>query len=116
MQPARPIHDGDLATSFDDSTVFIQADMEHFRKMWDEVGGAVLTCGPHTINGCDWDTKMVCDLVCEERAKSSHGDIPMVVLEDGREAYVVTIGTPESIMKTKPTVVQRCLAKGDVYG
>ena len=59
---------------------------------------------------------MVCELVCEERAKSAQSEIPMVVLEDGREAFVVTIGTPESIMKTKPTVVQRCLAKGDVYG
>ena len=30
--------------------------------LWDEVGGATLTCGPHTIHQSEWDTKMVCDL------------------------------------------------------
>jgi len=84
--------------------------------LWDEVGGAVLTCGPHEIFQSEWDTAMVCDLICEERAKTANGEIPKVVLNDGREAVVVTIGTPESIQKMKPTVVQRCLAKGDVYG
>ena len=129
--PEHPVQSaGDLQNYFDEpaddhilGSTTLQELVKRIKKnvpglyLWDEVGGAVLTCGPHTINQCDWETKMVCGLVCEERAKSSHaGEIPMVVLEDGREAYVVTIGTPESIMKTKPTVVQRCLAKGDVYG
>lgn len=84
--------------------------------LWDEVGGAVLACGPHEIYQSEWDTAMICELICEERAKTANGEIPKVILADGREAVVVTIGTPETILKTKPTVVQRCLAKGDVYG
>ncbi len=84
--------------------------------LWDEVGGAQLVCGPHIIYQSEWDTAMICELICEEKAKTANGEIPRVMLDDGREAVVVTIGTPESIMKTKPTVVQRCLAKGDVYG
>mmetsp|Transcript_15959 Transcript_15959/g.38358 ORF Transcript_15959/g.38358 Transcript_15959/m.38358 type:complete len:173 (+) Transcript_15959:325-843(+) len=84
--------------------------------LWDEVGGAVLNCGPREVFQSEWDTTMVCDLICEERAKSANGDTPRVVLKDGREAVVVTIGTAEHIMNKKPPVVQRCLAKGDVYG
>ena len=82
--------------------------------LWDEVGGAVLTCGPHEVFQSEWDTTMVCVLVGEDKAKKA--TMPMVVLEDGREAYVVTRGTPESVKQAKPTVVTRCLAKGDVYG
>lgn len=74
----------------------------------------MLTCGPHEVFQSEWDTTMVCELVGEDKAKKA--TMPMVVLEDGREAYVVTIGTPESVKQAKPTVVTRCLAKGDVYG
>mmetsp|Transcript_9497 Transcript_9497/g.21437 ORF Transcript_9497/g.21437 Transcript_9497/m.21437 type:complete len:173 (+) Transcript_9497:151-669(+) len=84
--------------------------------LWDEVGGATLVCGPHQICQSEWDTTMVCELICEEKAKVANEEIPTVMLEDGREAVVVTIGTAETILKTKPTVVQRCLAKGNAYG
>ncbi len=40
-----------------------------------------------------------------------------VVLEDGREAFVVTIGAQDTTSAgAKATVVQRCLAKGETYG
>lgn len=84
--------------------------------LWDEVGGCVLVCGPHQIYQEEWDTAMLCELICEERAKTAKGEIPKVVLADGREAVVVTIGTPETVLKTQPSVIQRCLAKGDTYG
>mmetsp|Transcript_3628 Transcript_3628/g.6815 ORF Transcript_3628/g.6815 Transcript_3628/m.6815 type:complete len:174 (-) Transcript_3628:134-655(-) len=84
--------------------------------LWDEVGGALLACGPHQFFQSEWDTTMIWELICEERAKSANGVIPHVKLDDGRDAIVVTIGTPDAVMKSQPTVVQRCLAKGDVYG
>jgi hypothetical protein len=85
----------------------------------------VLVCGPNHVFQNEWETTMICDLIRDTAAKKVAGSrggaanddiIPRVVLEDGREAVVITIGTPESILETKPTVVQRCLAKGDVYG
>lgn len=76
--------------------------------LWDEQGGQVLVCGPNEVFQSEWDGTMLCELVRGDEA-------PKAVLEDGREAYVVTIGTPETA-PTKPTVVQRCLAKGDAYG
>jgi hypothetical protein len=96
--------------------------------LWDEVGGGVLVCGPNHVFQNEWETTMICDLIRDTAAKKvaeSRGGgsgtanddiIPRVVLEDGREAVVITIGTPESILETKHAVVQRCLAKGDVYG
>ncbi|KAL3760928.1 hypothetical protein ACHAWU_009607 [Discostella pseudostelligera] len=96
--------------------------------LMDEVGGGVLVCGPNHVFQNEWDTTMICDLILDNsktRASSSSiasdengepKEIPRVVLEDGTEAVVITIGTPESVLQTKPTVVQRCLAKGDVYG
>ena len=76
----------------------------------------MLSCGPHEIYSSDWETAMVCDLVCEERVKTANGEIPKTLLPDGREAFVVTIGTPDSIMTTKLTAVHRSLTKGDTYG
>lgn len=85
--------------------------------LWDEVGGAVLACGPHQFPQDEWDSTMIWELVCEEEGASSKGAvIPRVKLEDGREAIVVTVGTPEATLQTKPGVIQRCLAKGDAYG
>ena len=89
----------------------------------DEVGAGVLVCGPNHVFQSDWKTTMICDLIRDTKKKVSSrittnddNSIPRVMLEDGREAVVITIGTPESIPQTKPTVIQRCLAKGDVYG
>jgi len=85
--------------------------------LWDQVGGVVLNCGPHEVYQSEWDTTMICQLIGEEKEKTPNGEgIPRVVLEDGREAVVVTLGTHDEITQKKPTVVQRCLAKGDVYG
>mmetsp|Transcript_4338 Transcript_4338/g.7730 ORF Transcript_4338/g.7730 Transcript_4338/m.7730 type:complete len:173 (-) Transcript_4338:160-678(-) len=84
--------------------------------LWDEVGGAVLVCGPHQVFQGEWETTMIWELICEEKAKSANGTIPTVMLDDGREAVVVTIGTPELIAQQKPSTVQRCLAKGNIYG
>lgn len=128
--PETPIQStGNLQNYFDEATedhllgsTTLQEMVKRVKKhmpglyLWDEVGGAVLNCGPHHITQDVWDTTMVCELICEERAKSANGEIPKVVLDDGREAVVVTVGTPDTILKTKPTVTHRCLSKGDVYG
>jgi len=131
--PSAPIQSsGNLVNYFDESTheeghvlgsTTLQELIKRVKKdipslyLWDEVGGATLTCGPHTIHQSEWDTKMVCDLICEERAsQSSKGAIPRVVLDDGREATVVTVGTPAVAYRVNRSVVDRCLSKGDVYG
>lgn len=69
--------------------------------LWDEVGGG--------------DETMLCELITEQGDRSSGGaaTILRLALEDGREAVVVTIGTPEAVARPRPTVVQRCLARGD---
>jgi hypothetical protein len=85
----------------------------------DEAGSNVLVCGPNQIYQNDWSTKMICDLIHERKGLGGRAvglAIPRIVLEDGREAVVVTIGTPEAVLNTRPSVIQRCLAKGDVYG
>ena len=84
--------------------------------LWDEVGGATLTCGPNSAHQSDWDTTMVCELICEDKAAKNKGVIPRVVLDDGRDATVVTVGTPAIQHKVRRSVVDRCLSKGDVYG
>lgn len=82
--------------------------------LWDEVGGAVLSCGPHQVHQSEWETTMLWELVCEAK-DAKDAVIPHVTLDDGRDAIVVTVGHADVIMK-KPSTVQRCLAKGDVYG
>mmetsp|Transcript_10424 Transcript_10424/g.15826 ORF Transcript_10424/g.15826 Transcript_10424/m.15826 type:complete len:171 (+) Transcript_10424:134-646(+) len=82
--------------------------------LWDEVGGATLSCGPHTVHKSDWETTMIWELICDD-TKGKDAMIPHTTLEDGREAVVVTIGVADAMMK-RPSTVQRCLAKGDVYG
>lgn len=128
--PEKPIFSsGNLVNYFDEApsdhilgSTTLQELIKRVKKnmpglyLWDEVGGAVLSCGPHEVFQSEWDTTMVCELVSEDLAGNVKGEIPKVVLEDGREAFMVTIGTPETIMKTKPPVVQRCMAKGNVYG
>ena len=60
---------------------------------------------------------MICDLICEAKAARTKGShIPRVMLDDGREATVVTVGTPAVQHKVVRSVVDRCLSKGDVYG
>jgi len=79
-----------------------------------------LASGPNQYYQNDWSTKMICDLIHERKGLGGRAvgvAIPRIVLEDGREAVVVTIGTPEAVLNTRPSsVIQRCLAKGDVYG
>lgn len=82
--------------------------------LWDQVGGQTLTCGPHEFMKDDWESTMVCQLVCEE-AKKETGKVPAIELDDGRTAYVVTIGQVEAIHPSckKASVVHRCLSKVD---
>ena len=60
----------------------------------------------------DWETTMVCQLVRED-AKT--GKPPAIELDDGRTAYVVTIGQKEAIHPSCITssVVHRCMSKVD---
>lgn len=82
--------------------------------LWDEVGGACLACGPNHIFQSEWDTTMIWELISEPKENTGVA-IPHVKLDDGRDAIVVTIGTPEQVSQ-KASVVTRCLAKGDTYG
>ena len=76
----------------------------------DQIGGSVLTCGRQHVPKSEWDTTMLWELICEDKAGS---DVPRVKLEDGREAVVVTIGTEQKFVKPKPTQIHRILAKGN---
>ena len=77
-----------------------------------EVGGGVLMCGPHQVFQSEWKTTMICNLVCE---KLGHVGIPRIILQDGREAVVVTIGTPEAI--PEPELRKHSSSfDGDVHG
>lgn len=79
--------------------------------MWEEVGGVALTCGANHIFSSEWEETMLCRLI-----HNTEVEMPTEVLEDGREAVVVTIGYADGVKKEKASVVTRCLAKGDVYG
>lgn len=124
--PERPINStGDLCNYFDEAPsdhLLGSTSLHELVKrvksnipalyLCDEVGGQVLACGPNTVHQNEWETTMVCDLISVDDEKREN----CVVLKDGREAVVVNIGTPDAVLRTRPTVVQRCLAKGDVYG
>ena len=44
-------------------------------------------------------------------------DVPVVVLDDGREAVVITLGDGSGIpSRGNASVVTRCLGKGNTYG
>jgi hypothetical protein len=123
--PERPINStGDLCNYFDEApqdhligSTSLQELIKRVKSnipalyLCDEVGGQVLACGPNSVYQNEWETTMICDLICDDDER-----VNRVVLKDGREATVVTIGTPDAVVRTRPTVVQRCLAKGDVYG
>ncbi|KAL7510567.1 hypothetical protein ACHAXN_010359 [Cyclotella atomus] len=79
--------------------------------MWEEAGGLALTCGANHVFADEWEDTMLCRLVLNTEV-----EVPVEVLEDGREAVVVTIGYADAVKKEKASVVTRCLAKGDVYG
>ena len=81
--------------------------------LMEEHGGIEMHCGENTICGSEWETTMLCTLIYDQPAENK---IPRVVLDDGREAVVITVGTKGNPMNKKPTVVTRCLAKGDTYG
>ena len=75
----------------------------------DETGGGILTCGQQKFPKSEWDTTMLWELICEEKA----GSIPWVKLDDGREAVIVTIGNEQKVMTPRPTTVHRILARGN---
>ena len=80
-----------------------------------EVGGTVLMCGPHQVFQSEWETTMICDLICEKLG--TNVGIPRIILQDGREAVVVTIGTPELIPNVEPELKKHCSSfDGNVYG
>ena len=81
--------------------------------LMEECGGIEAHCGSNTVCGSQWDTTMLCHLVYDQ---PDDNKIPRVTLDDGRNAVVITLGTKGDPLNKKPTVVSRCLAKGDVYG
>lgn len=80
--------------------------------LMDECGGIEMHCGQNTVCGSEWEMTMLCHLVYDQ----PDDKIPRVSLDDGRQAVVITLGTKGDTLKKKPTVVTRCLSKGDVYG
>lgn len=68
-----------------------------------------MTCGPNHIFACDWETTLLYKLI-------HSSDIPIEILEDGREAVVVTIGYANAVREQKASVVTRCMSKGHTYG
>lgn len=80
--------------------------------LMDECGGIEMHCGENTVCGSEWEMTMLCHLVYDQ----PDDKIPRVTLDDGRTAVVITLGTKGDPLNKKPTVVTRCLSKGDVYG
>lgn len=80
--------------------------------LMEECGGIEMHCGQNTVCGSEWEMTMLCHLVYDQ----PDDKIPRVSLDDGRQAVVITLGTKGDTLKKKPTVVTRCLSKGDVYG
>jgi hypothetical protein len=80
--------------------------------LMEECGGIEMHCGNNTVCGSEWETTMLCHLVYDQPENL----IPRVTLDDGRNAVVITLGTKGDPLNKNPTVVTRCLAKGDVYG
>ncbi len=77
----------------------------------EESGGIEAHCGTNTVCSSEWETTMLCHIAYDQ----PEGMIPRVTLDDGRNAVVITLGTKGDPLNKKPTVVTRCLAKGDVY-
>ncbi len=80
--------------------------------LMEECGGIEMHCGQNTVCGSEWEKTMLWHLVYDQ----PDDEIPRVSLDDGRQAVVITLGTKGGILKKKPSVVTRCLSKGDVYG
>jgi len=123
--PAVPIQSaGNLQNYFDEAptdhilgSTTLQELIKRVKKdipslyLWDEVGGATLSCGPHTFHQEEWDTTMICELIWEDENQSSLKEkITRVKLADGRDAVVVTIGTPAVQHVVRRSVVDRCLS------
>lgn len=78
-------------------------------------------CGPHIVDQCENGNYH--GMWIDMQRKGIHtegstlkGSIPRVMLDDGRETFFITVGTPAAQHKVKRSVVDRCLSKGDVYG
>lgn len=81
--------------------------------LMEEHGGIEMHCGQNTVCGSEWAKTMLCHLIYDQ---PSDVVIPRVTLGDGREAVVITLGTKGDPLNKRPSVVTRCLAKGDTYG
>jgi hypothetical protein len=80
--------------------------------LMEECGGIEMHCGNNTVCGSEWETTMLCHLIYDQPENL----IPRVTLDDGRNAVVITVGAKGDPLNKKPTLVTRCLSKGDVYG
>ena len=80
--------------------------------LMEEHGGIEMHCGQNTVCGSEWETTMLCTLLYDQ----PEALIPIVTLDDGRKAVVITMGTKGDPLNKKPTVVTMCLAEGDTYG
>mmetsp|Transcript_13554 Transcript_13554/g.27917 ORF Transcript_13554/g.27917 Transcript_13554/m.27917 type:complete len:172 (+) Transcript_13554:90-605(+) len=78
-----------------------------------EQGGAVLSCGSKEVHSGEWETTMLCQLIYDQEDDKA---ISKLKLDDGRDAVLVYVGQKVDSKDQKPTVVQRCLAKGNLYG
>mmetsp|Transcript_21752 Transcript_21752/g.45700 ORF Transcript_21752/g.45700 Transcript_21752/m.45700 type:complete len:172 (+) Transcript_21752:152-667(+) len=78
-----------------------------------EQGGAVLSCGSKEVHSGEWETTMLCQLIYDQEDDKA---ISKLKLDDGRDAVLVYVGQKVDSKDQKSTVVQRCLAKGNLYG
>ena len=84
--------------------------------LWDEEGGQFLSCGPNQFSKSEWNKKMVWELIDDSENLDKRS--PRVTLDDGREAYVVTIGREAKPLgdELEISASRKILAKGSTYG
>mmetsp|Transcript_36972 Transcript_36972/g.66517 ORF Transcript_36972/g.66517 Transcript_36972/m.66517 type:complete len:150 (-) Transcript_36972:161-610(-) len=82
--------------------------------LMDQNSAHTMTCGKNTVCGDEWETTMLCHFIYDDNGEE---DVPVAVLDDGREAVVITLGDGSGIpSRGKASVVTRCLGKGGTYG
>lgn len=80
--------------------------------LMEEYGGVEMHCGENTVCISEWDETMLCTLVDQPDQKMT----PKVILDNGHEAVVITIGSKGDPLKKKATALTRRLSEDHTYG